>query len=122
MKILFKTSKASIRSNLNDTQTAATIYNNLPIKSEISSWGEEIYFPIPVECSSENPTLEVEIGDIAYWPQGSCLCIFFGKTPASSDDKPKPASEVTIIGKIEGEISILRNFNSGDKIIVEKVN
>lgn len=120
MKILFKTSKVIIEGNLNDSETATMIYKNLPLESKVNTWGEEIYFEIPVGCKPENATLNVKIGDVAYWPEGSCLCIFFGRTPASIDDKPRPASEVNIVGRIIGDLSVLKEIKSQDKIEVRR--
>lgn len=118
MKIIFKSSKVTIKGELNNSQTAQKIYEKLPLEAKANTWGEEIYFEIPVSLKPENATQDVEVGDIAYWPQGACLCIFFGRTPVSIDNKPRPASEVNIVGKVIGDASILKNIKSGDKITV----
>jgi hypothetical protein len=120
MKIIFKTSKVTIEGVLNNSQTALKIYGRLPLEAKANTWGEEIYFAIPVSCQPENATLDVEVGDIAYWPDGSCLCVFFGRTPASLDDRPVPASEVNLVGKVTADISVLKKIVSGDKITVMK--
>ena len=120
MRIIFKTSNAAIEGELDDSQTARKIHDKLPIAAKAKTWGEEIYFEIPVRCSPENATMDVNVGDIAYWPEGACLCIFFGRTPASTGSMPKPASEVNIVGKISADLSILKNIRSGDKIRVER--
>lgn len=120
MEIIFKTSKLTIEGTLDNSKTGLEIRKNLPIESKVNTWGDEIYFEIPVSCQSENATLDVAVGDIAYWPQGECLCIFFGRTPVSIGDKPKPASEVNIVGKTIGDISMLKNIKSGEKITVMK--
>ena len=118
MKIIFKTAKVTVEGQLNDSKTALKIHEKLPLEAKVSTWGQEIYFEIPVHCPPEYATLDVEVGDIAYWPQGSCLCIFFGRTPVSTGNKPRPASEVNIIGKVTGEVSILKGIKPGDKITV----
>jgi hypothetical protein len=120
MKIIFKTSKVNLEGELNNSQTSLKIYEKLPFEAKANTWGEEIYFEIPVSLKPENATLDVEVGDIAYWPEGNCLCIFFGRTPASINNKPRPASEVNIIGKVIGDTPILKNIKSGDKITVNK--
>ena len=122
MKILFETSKVNIEGSLNNTKTANAIYKNLPLEAKVNTWGDEIYFEIPLSFKPEDATLDVEVGDIAYWPDGNCLCIFFGRTPASTDDKPKPASAVNIAGKISGDLSILKKIRAGDKIIVKRLD
>ena len=121
MKIIFKTSKVTIEGELNNSQTSQKIYEKLPFEAKVNTWGEEIYFKIPVSLKPEKATLDVELGDIAYWPEGECLCIFFGRTPVSTSNKPRPASEVNIVGKVTGDPSILKNIKSGDKMRVDKV-
>jgi hypothetical protein len=102
-----------------DNPTAKTISESLPIKSKVQTWGDEIYFNTGIVASGEGATLDVEVGDIAYWPAGKCLCIFFGKTPASSGDKPVPASIVVLIGKTKVDPELLRKVKSGSKISVQ---
>ncbi|MBM3253824.1 MAG: hypothetical protein FJZ16_06210 [Candidatus Omnitrophica bacterium] len=120
MKVNFRINDIKFEGEFNDTRTAKEIYANLPLNSIANTWGDEIYFDIGLKLSKENPTLDVKIGDIAYWPQGSCMCIFFGPTPVSTNKNPKPASEVTIIGKTNTDIKLLRSVKDGDEIIVEK--
>jgi len=62
----------------------------------------------------------VDKGDIAYWPQGKCFCIFFGKTPASEDNRPKAASKVNVFGKIIGDYNIFKQVKAGDQIAIAK--
>lgn len=93
-------------------KTCQAIWNNLPLDLNLSQWGEELYGAIPVKIPEENTQLECEIGDIGYWIQGSGFCIFFGKTPVSSSDKPKAASEVNIFAHIEGDASVFKQFSS----------
>jgi len=119
MEIVFKTSKVTFEGKLNNSQTAQKIYESLPLEAKVKTWGEEIYFEIPLNLAPENPTLDVEIGNIAYWPEGNSFCIFFGKTPISINNRPKPASEVNIIGKVT-DLTILKNIKSGDRIEITK--
>ena len=72
---------------LNDSECARLIHEALPMQARASTWGDEIYFEIPVDCKIEVPRLTVEIGDLGYWPDGSCFCIFFGPTPMSRGDE-----------------------------------
>ena len=84
-------------------QTVEKIVEALPIESEVMTWGDEIYFDIPVDMGEENAKELVSKGDIGYWPAGNTLCIFYGKTPMSkSEDEIIPASAVNIVGRIEG--------------------
>ena len=99
--------------------TTEKISKSLPIDSKVNTWGDEIYFDTGITAPSEDATTDVEVGDIAYWPEGKCLCIFFGRTPASSSDKPVPASEVVIVGRTDLNPEVLRKVKAGSKIRVE---
>ena len=121
MRIKIKSGNVEATAELKNTPTAKAIYKKLPIESTANTWGDEVYFEIPVSLEAEGDAKEiVEKGDIAYWPHGECFCIFFGKTPASEDDRPKAASKVNVFGKINGNYNILKKIYGGDKIIIEK--
>ncbi len=107
-----------IKVQLNDTKTAKDLLEILPISSDVSRWGDEIYFSIPLKADIENGIEEVDIGTVAFWPPGSALCIFFGRTPASQGNKPQAASPVTIIGNIINTeiIKEIGKIRDGEKI------
>ncbi|MEC9308361.1 MAG: cyclophilin-like fold protein, partial [Chloroflexota bacterium] len=85
---------------LNDSEAANSVLEVLPLDSSFNTWGDEIYFSIPVEINVVNGQEIVEDGDIGYWPPGHAFCIFYGETPASRNGEIRAASEVAIIGKI----------------------
>lgn len=118
MKISFQFGELRVESEWNDSETAKKIAESLPVTSSVSRWGDEIYFAIPVQLPPENATRNVVVGDIAYWPEGACLCLFFGKTPISVDDHPRPASEVNLIGKFSAPPDVLRKVRSGTSVKV----
>ena len=102
-KINITIGKLSMEAELNDTPTAMKVADILPFKSGFSTWGEEIYFTVPVTSELDSSAREVvEAGDLGYWPTGQAFCIFFGQTPMSSPGKIVPASAVNIIGKVLG--------------------
>jgi len=105
---------------LNDTNLAETIWEALPIEASASTWGDEIYFEIPVSASNEAPQETVDMGDLGYWPPGSAMCIFFGPTPMSQGDEIRPASPVTVWGKIEGDPTVFKSVAAGEQISVTK--
>jgi hypothetical protein len=106
---------------LNDTPTADKIWAALPLKGSASTWGDEIYFSIPVKAAAEpEATDAVSVGDIAYWPPGTAFCLFFGLTPASSGGIIRAASPVNIFGVIEGDSQVFRKVKSRDGVTVEK--
>ena len=119
--ISIKAGTIEVQAELNNTRTAKSILRILPIKATISTWGDEIYFDIPLNMEIEDGREVVEMGDVAYWPDGPSLCLFFGRTPASRGDEIRAASSVTILGRIIGDPKVLRAVRSGAGITVEKV-
>lgn len=101
-----------------DNPTAKAVKLSLPISSKVKTWGDEIYFDTGITAPVVNATTDVNIGDIAYWPDGKAFCIFFGPTPVSSDGKPVPASEVVVIGKADVKPEELKKVTSGSHILV----
>ena len=100
--------------------TAKAVWEALPIEARANTWGDEIYFGIPVDADPENPREVVELGDIAYWPPGNAFCIFFGRTPASRGDEIRPASAVNVFGKVEGDPKVFKKVRSGDRVRIER--
>ena len=101
-------------------RTAQAVWDALPIEARASTWGDEIYFSIPVEAEAENPREVVELGDIGYWPPGSAFCIFFGPTPASQGDEIRPASPVNVFGKVIGDPKVFKKVRSGERVNLER--
>lgn len=101
--------------------TAKAVWEALPIEARANTWGDEIYFGIPVDADPENPREVVELGDIAYWPPGNAFCIFFGRTPASRGDEIRPASAVNVFGKVEGDPKVFKKVRSGERVRIERV-
>ena len=107
--------------NSKNPKTAKEIIKILPVEGKANRWGDEIYFEIPLSLEEENSQQEVEIGDIAYWPPGNSLCIFFGKTPLSTGNKPKAYSAVNVIGKVTKNLEILKKVRDGDLVKIERI-
>lgn len=121
-KIIITIGLIQAEAELNDTETAEMIYNSLPIESHGDFWGDEIYFSVPVNTEQENPQEIVEKGDLAYWPPGSVMCIFYGKTPASIGDEIRPASSVTVIGAILGDSSVFKQAVLCNPVLIERAD
>jgi len=100
--------------------TVDAIWSKLPIEGKANIWGDEIYFTIPVQVGAENQSEVVQMGDLAYWPPGNALCIFFGPTPASWDKEIRPASPVNVIGRIVDNPLLFKLVGPGDKIRLER--
>jgi uncharacterized protein len=105
-----------VRIDLNATKTAEAIFQALPMRADAETWGEEVYFSLPLSIAQEKGTRDVAVGDVGWWPPGSAMAIFFGRTPASSGPKPVPASAVTVIGRVAGGLDVLRKVEPGDKL------
>ncbi len=120
MKIKIKIGSLSMDAELNETPTAQKVAEALPIKSSFNTWGDEIYFSIPVKAGLEpGAKAVVELGDIGYWPQGAAFCIFFGQTPMSSPGEIVPASPVNVIGKVIGDPKKFKEVMREKQVIIE---
>jgi len=96
---------------LNASRTADLVWAALPIRSACMTWGDEIYFDVPVETGGEDAQAKVPSGTIAYWPPGPSFCIFFGQTPASP---------VNIVGSLDGDPRKFAKVREGDPVRLEK--
>lgn len=106
---------------LHDNATADAIWEALPIEARGSTWGDEIYFGIPVYLEEDGGQEVVELGDLGYWPPGHAFCIFFGRTPMSRGNEIRPASAVNVFGRIEGDPTVFTKAPSGATVTVERV-
>ena len=120
-KIKIKAGTVEAEAVLNDSATAQKIWGSLPIEARVDTWGDEIYFAIPVKAPLEKNAQElVEVGDLGYWPSGNAFCIFFGPTPMSRGNEVRPASAVNVIGRISGDARAFKKVPSGSKIRIER--
>ena len=115
----------NITIELNDTispQTCHSVIDSLPFSVSAHVWGEEIYTDeSPITQAEENAKNLVSINDIAYWPSGKAICLFFGPTPIGKNGEIKPYSPVNVVGKIiTPDKSIIKNFKEGTKITFQK--
>ena len=121
-RIRISTGDVAVEAALRDTETAGAIWEALPLTARVNTWGDEIYFNIPVSLYEDDDSRSVvAVGDLAFWPPGSAFCIFFGRTPASQGDEPTAASPVNVFGAVEGDAAALRSVTDGDEIQVTRV-
>jgi hypothetical protein len=130
-KIKFNTPQGEIIADLRwdlSPKTVKNILKALPMKYKviIYVWGEEIFFFLPdydflKTVGNENALTELEIGDIAFWPRDPACCLFFGKTPLSTGNKPVAAEPVNVFAKIIQGFEILPKLQKGDLIFMEKI-
>jgi len=107
---------------LNETETARALYESAPFESVAETWGDEVYFSTPVSKGLEEGHAKevVELGEVGYWPPGRAMCLFFGPTPVSGPGEIRPASAVTIVGRLVTDPEELRKVKDGDPIKVER--
>ncbi len=121
MRIRIRLGHFSWPAVIHDTSTGRLIQDALPLRGRANRWGEEIYFAIPVTAGLEKDASDlVAMGDLGYWPSGKAFCIFFGRTPISSEGEIRAASAVNIFGKVEGDLADLHKVEDGDEVIVNK--
>jgi hypothetical protein len=92
---------------LNQSESAARVYEALPIEAQANCWGDEIYFDIHLSLPEEDPKAQVPSGTVAYWPPGSAFCIFFGQTPYSP---------VNVLGELDGDPREFARVRSGETV------
>lgn len=111
----------TVIATLNDSPTSDALWETLPVTAAGQTWGDEIYFGIPVEAENDDYAEEtVEMGAVGYWPPGNALCLFFGPTPMSAPGEIRPASAVNVLGNIEGDPKVLKSVPGGTAITVER--
>jgi len=120
-KITISTDGVTATAVLRENPTADAIWEALPLESRANTWGDEIYFSIPVEIEMADDASDVvEMGALAYWPPGKAFCIFFGRTPASRNGEIRAASAVNMFGTVEGDATVFKEVPHGAMIKVRK--
>jgi hypothetical protein len=120
-RITVTAGSVTLEAELNDGPTAQAIWEALPITGRANTWGDEVYFAIPVQAEQE-PDARADVGlrELGYWPVGSAFCIFFGPTPASDGPEPRAASPVNILGRVLGDATEFRQVHSGETVTLEQ--
>src|SRR5918911_583920 len=112
--------EVTARAELNETRTARAIWAALPIEARANTWGDEIYFSIPVRLKTERGQETVALGDLGYWEPGTAFCIFFGPTPASYGEEIRPASPVTVVGRCVDDPLAFKVVPNGETVKIER--
>ena len=119
-KIRITAGSVSAEARLDGSKTAQAIWDALPLTAKAETWGDEIYFAIPVHLKEEFPKDVVAMGDLGYWPPGSAFCVFFGPTPASQGEEIRPASPVNVFGRLIGDSKAFKKVRSGTAVRIEE--
>jgi hypothetical protein len=102
---------------LQDTPTARAPVAALPLKARAQTWGEEVYFEIPVKAALEPGAQQVvPPGTVCFWVEGGSLALPFGRTPVSEGDEPKLVTRCNVLGRIDGDPKQLASVRAGDAI------
>ena len=118
-RIRITAGRIEAEAELNNSRTARAIREALPIEGHVNLWGDEIYFSTTLRLELEAGQEVVNTGDLGYWPDGNACCIFFGPTPISRKDEIRPASPVTVFGKVIGDATMFKKVAAGTKITIK---
>ena len=120
-RIRISSGQVTVLARLNDSSTADLVWEKLPIQASANTWGDEIYFEIPVRAAAAaDADPVVPMGAVAYWPPGRAMCLFFGPTPVSRGGEIRAASAVNLLGSIEGDPAVLKAVRGGSAIRIER--
>jgi hypothetical protein len=118
-RIRFEFVALTLDADLLDTPTAKAILAALPIASSALTWGEEVYFEVPVQVAREKMARAIVMpGEIAYWPDGPAIAIGFGRTPISQGDEIRLASPCNVFARAVGDVKTLAAVKAGTKVKV----
>jgi len=123
MRIKISWNSGTVAANLKDTPTSKKLIKALPCKSSANTWGDEVYFKVPVQTELESDATDVvDAGTICFWVEGQSLAIPFGPTPISQGNECRLVTKVNILGNVEGDPKMLKSVKGGDSIQVELVD
>jgi len=94
------------------------LLENSSFEAKAERWGDEVYFELPVKLELKGERTLMEVGEVAYWPDGNCLCIFSGPTPMSRDEQPVAYSKVKPLGRVIEGLGRLKDVSNEELVRV----
>ena len=123
MRLRISAGKLALEAELRDTPTTQALAEALPFEATAQTWGEEVYFTTPVSARLEPDARQVvEPGTVCFWTEGDALALPYGRTPISTDERPKLAARCNVLGQLVGDARALASIKSGQKIRVERAD
>jgi uncharacterized protein len=123
MRLRISAGKLALEAELRDTPTTKALAEALPFEATAQTWGEEVYFTTPVSAKLEPDARQVvEPGTVCFWTEGDALALPYGRTPISTDERPKLAARCNVLGQLVGDAGALASIKSGQKIRVERAD
>jgi hypothetical protein len=121
-RIRFDFGALSLEAELLDTPTAKAVLAALPVTASALTWGDEVYFDVPVTIAREPQARDIVTpGEIAYWPDGPAIAIGFGRTPISQSGETRLASPCNVFARALGDVKVLKAIKVGARVQVTKV-
>jgi uncharacterized protein len=125
IKVVFLDIDREVSVELDDSRcpkTVQAILDNLPIEVSVNRWGDELYSEkTSIAEKEEDAKRQVNLFDVAYWPEGNALCLFYGPTPISDEGKILAYSPVNVVGRIisdeKEKDDILERIKNRTKVI-----
>ena len=121
MKLRLSAAGATFEVILRETPTAKAVFGAAPFEARAQTWGEEVYFTTPISARLEPDARQVvEPGTVCFWTEGDALALPYGRTPISTDERPKLASRCNVLGRLEGDPRQIGKLGSCQKLMVSK--
>jgi hypothetical protein len=122
MKLRITAGNLALEAELRDTPTTRALAQALPFEASAQTWGEEVYFTTPVSVKLEADAKQVvAAGTVCFWTEGDALALPYGRTPISTDERPKLAARCNVLGTLAGDARRLAAIKAGQKIRVERI-
>lgn len=113
--------KGSLTAALDDTPTSRALFDALPLAASANTWGDEVYFGVPVRSTLDADARHVvEPGTVCFWVEGSSLALPFGPTPVAEAGECRLVARVNVLGKLEGDPRMLASVRDGDDMRIEE--